>query len=129
MGDVPGLRIVIVRDSQLSACYTLFIMDSPAMETVAPVPTANDDATQQSVQRIREASEKRDRQLKELKLQFEKRTGRSYETWTTAPYVGNPDPMLVTQSKTTAGRWTTSTNTCCGLRYQEAIPTRFLSQA
>ena len=56
MGDVPGLRIVIVRDSQLSACYTLFIMDSPAMETVAPVPTANDDATQQSVQRIREAS-------------------------------------------------------------------------
>lgn len=68
MTNVSGLRIVTIRDNQLSACYTLFVMQSsvaPAEEAVA-APTPADEAIRQSVQRIREAADKRDRQVAEL---------------------------------------------------------------
>jgi hypothetical protein len=40
---VPGLEIVRLRDSALSACYTLFIVRSPAAALVAPLvePTSS----------------------------------------------------------------------------------------
>lgn len=67
IGEVSGLRIVTIRDNQLSACYTLFIMEPSAPLDAMPVPMPVDDVTAQSVQRIRDAAEARDRQLVELR--------------------------------------------------------------
>ena len=69
--DVSTLRIVTIRDNQLSTCYTLFVAQSvaapsPTTEAAIPGPTPIDESTRQSVQRIREAAETRDRQLAEL---------------------------------------------------------------
>jgi hypothetical protein len=64
VGDVSGLRVVTLRDNQTSQCYTLFMTDAPGA-AAAPEPVG-DDPLEQSVQRIREAAAKRDRQLAQL---------------------------------------------------------------
>jgi hypothetical protein len=79
IADVSGLRIVTIRDNQLAACYTLFIMEQTAApEVILPEPVLSDDVARQSVQRIREAGERRDRQLAELKARFD-RAARPYQ--------------------------------------------------
>lgn len=65
VGEVSGLRIVTIRDNLMSACYTLFIFEPHSLSAV-PVPTPVDDATEQSLRRVREAAEKRDRKIGEL---------------------------------------------------------------
>src|SRR4051812_1085874 len=72
-----GLRIVTVRDNALGTCYTLFIMEpaggapQPSQATAPPV----EEHSQQSIQRLRDAADKHDRQAAELKTQFEAKTG------------------------------------------------------
>lgn len=70
VAEVSGLRIVTVRDQQRSECYTLFIMEPPAVVNgdLAP-PAAEEDP---SVQRIRAATEWRDQQLAELRAQVDR---------------------------------------------------------
>jgi hypothetical protein len=79
--DVVGLRFVILRDSQLAACYTLFIMESApaerASEAVAPAPA--EDSAQQSIQRLRAAAAKRDREIAALKAEYDAKFGTARE--------------------------------------------------
>lgn len=43
IAEVSGLRIATIRDNQLSACFTLFIMEpQPAAETVEPTSMMQD---------------------------------------------------------------------------------------
>jgi len=72
IAEVSGLRIVTVRDRQLSMCHLLFIMEPSAPLDTMPVPMPADDVTAQSVQRIRDAAEARDRQLVELRARASK---------------------------------------------------------
>src|SRR5512138_1546936 len=81
IGDAAGLRIMVVRDNQLSSCFALFTMDPPAAPQppeVVAAPDPADAARQQSIQRIRSAAERRDIQLADLNAAFTKRTGRPY---------------------------------------------------
>ncbi len=88
---VPGsnLRMLTIRDNQLSACFTVFIQESSAApaatQTVVPEPTPADDAKRQSIDRIRAAAASREQELNELKEQFKVKTGRAYEDWLTPP--------------------------------------------
>jgi hypothetical protein len=66
VAEVPDLRILSIRDTQLSECYTVFIIKPPVAPDAVLVTTP-DEAVDPSVQRIREAAEERDRRLKELK--------------------------------------------------------------
>jgi len=78
---VDGLQMLTIRDNQLSVCYMLFILQ-PTVSPALPAPTAvQTDSTQQSVQRVREAAERHDRQVGELKKRFQAQTGRPYEMW------------------------------------------------
>src|SRR5215470_4387324 len=70
MADVSGLRIVTIRDNQLSACYTVFILELPAPPG-SVAPAGADDATLLAVERVREAAERRDRQLTDLSARTE----------------------------------------------------------
>lgn len=70
IAGVSGLRIVTVRDNQLSQCYTLFIVDPPAAFDVVPQSPPDYDA--ESVRRVRNAAERRDRQLEDLKAKAER---------------------------------------------------------
>lgn len=72
IAGVSGLRIVTVRDNQLAQCYTLFIMEPPAAFDIVPAPAPADDVADESVQRIREAAARRDRQLADLKAKAER---------------------------------------------------------
>jgi len=77
IAHAPGLRIVTVRDNVMGACYTLFIMEpaaASAQATEAVVPPV-DERSRQSIQRLRDAADKHDRQAAELKTQFEAKTG------------------------------------------------------
>jgi len=66
--EIPGLRIVTIRDNQLDACYTVFLFEPSApAEISAPVATTPDEAAQQSLQRIQDAEIIRDRQFSELR--------------------------------------------------------------
>lgn len=67
LAGVSGLRVVTIRDSQLSSCYTLFIMEPVVAQEGIPVPLpAADDSTDESVRRIRDAAARRSQQLAEL---------------------------------------------------------------
>jgi hypothetical protein len=63
VSGISGLRAITIRDNQLSACYTLFILEQ---RTDVGVVTTADVATQQSLQRMREAADERDRRIAEL---------------------------------------------------------------
>lgn len=97
MGDAAGLRITVVRDNQLSSCFALFTLDPPATppapEIVTP-PSPADAARQRSIERIREAADRRDLQLSELNAEFTRRAGRPYDSLTSnANYA--VDPVLL----------------------------------
>jgi hypothetical protein len=72
--EVPGLRIITVRDTLLDTCYTLF-MSEPTGTTGLIAPPPIDDARQQAIQRLRDAGERHDQQVGSLKAQFEAKTG------------------------------------------------------
>jgi hypothetical protein len=75
IAEVAGLRIITVRDTLLNSCYTLFMMEAlPPADTGAP-PAPIDDARQQSIQRLRDAGARHDREVGQLKAQFEAKTG------------------------------------------------------
>jgi hypothetical protein len=63
---VSGLRIVTVRDTDMSMCYTLFIVETqapPAEATTATVPAVDTSAV---VQRVRAAATRRDQAINAL---------------------------------------------------------------
>jgi hypothetical protein len=63
VSNINGLRAVTIRDNSLSACYTLFILDQHIDAGSALRP---DDATEQSLRRLRDAADERDREIAEL---------------------------------------------------------------
>jgi len=74
--EVAGLKIITVRDTLLDTCYTLFMMEPAG----APDPNASaappiDDARQQSIQRLRDAAARHDREINDLRSQFEWKIG------------------------------------------------------
>ena len=74
--EVAGLRIITVRDTLLNTCYTLFMMDSPvASDANAPSEPPIDDARRQSMQRLRDAAARHDREVSDLRSQFAWKTG------------------------------------------------------
>ncbi|HUK37314.1 MAG TPA: hypothetical protein VLV86_25535, partial [Vicinamibacterales bacterium] len=84
-----AVRVFLIRDRQLSACYTLFVMEPPAVALApADIPdSALDNATQQAAERLRDAAQRHDQQLAELNAQFEKQTGHPYEAALSTPAV------------------------------------------
>jgi hypothetical protein len=78
--EVAGLKIITVRDTLLNTCYTLFMMESPvAADANAPSEPPIDDAKRQSLQRLRDAAVRHDREVSELRTQFEWKNGVSPE--------------------------------------------------
>jgi len=77
IAHASGLRIVTVRDNVMGACYTLFIMEPPAVSAQPSEAAAPplDERSRQSVQRLRDAADRHERQATELKAQFEAKTG------------------------------------------------------
>jgi len=72
--EVPGLRIITVRDTLLDTCYTLFMSEPSSVDIGVPAPPI-DDERQQAIQRLRDAAERHDREVGDLKAQFESKTG------------------------------------------------------
>ncbi len=74
-----GLRITVVRDTQLSSCFAVFSVESPAPppvpEFVGP-PSPGELARQDAILRMGEAAVRRNQQLADLNADFEHRTGR-----------------------------------------------------
>jgi hypothetical protein len=62
VGGINGLRAITIRDDQRASCYTLFILDAPTNAGAA----TPDPATQQSLQRLQQAADERDRRISEL---------------------------------------------------------------
>jgi hypothetical protein len=73
--EVAGLRVITVRDTLLNSCYTVFMMDPAAPADVGALLPPIDDARQESIQRLRDAGARHDRQVGELQTQFENKTG------------------------------------------------------
>lgn len=97
MADASGLRITVVRDNQLSSCFALFTVESPAQppapEVVAP-PSPAEVARQEAAQRVRYAAERRDLQLAALNAEFQRKAGRPYDSlWSNSNYA--VDPVLL----------------------------------
>src|SRR5262245_17407457 len=83
VADVPGLRILTIRDNQLGACYSLFVME-PASSGEAVLSTATPVETpeQESARRVREMTDEYQYQLDSLNADFQRSVGRPpRETW------------------------------------------------
>ncbi|HET9831245.1 MAG TPA: hypothetical protein VFP91_06040 [Vicinamibacterales bacterium] len=74
IAEVPGLRIITVRDTLLDTCYTLFMSEPSGVADIGAPPPI-DDERQQAIQRLRDAAERHDREVGNLKAQFETKTG------------------------------------------------------
>jgi len=100
MNDAGGLRVTIVRDSQLGSCFAVFSMDSggappPPVAEVVPPPSPAELARQEAILRIRDAAATRDAQLYDLNTEFERRAGRSYNSLTSLNNTYAVDPVLL----------------------------------
>jgi hypothetical protein len=100
MNDAGGLRVTIVRDTQLSSCFAVFSMDSggappPPVAEVVPPPSPAELARQEAILRIRDAAATRDAQLYDLNTEFERRAGRSYDSLTSLNNTYAVDPVLL----------------------------------
>jgi hypothetical protein len=96
--DAGGLRITVVRDTQLSSCFAVFSMESavpPAVAEVVPPPGPAELARQDAILRIRDAAATRDQQLYDLNTEFERRAGRSYNSLTSLNNTYAVDPVLL----------------------------------
>ena len=58
VSNLPDLRAMTIRDSSLSICYTVFIVQSPT-RLLSLAPTLPDDATARSIERARALAEER----------------------------------------------------------------------
>jgi hypothetical protein len=63
-----------IRDTSLSICYTVFIVESPT-RLLSLAPTLPGDATARSIERARALAEERDRRLATLEAQLENDLG------------------------------------------------------
>jgi hypothetical protein len=63
VSNISGLRALTIRDNSLSACYTLFILEQ---HIDAGSSLTTDDATEQSLRRLRDAADQRDREIAQL---------------------------------------------------------------
>jgi hypothetical protein len=97
MNDAGGLRITIIRDNQLSACFAVFMVEPPTPPPAPQVdftPSPAELARQDTILQIRYAAERRDRQLAQLNAEFTRRAGRPYDSITsTSTYA--VDPVLL----------------------------------
>jgi hypothetical protein len=92
-----GLRITVVRDTQLSSCFAVFSVESqvppPAVEVIGP-PSPGELARQEAILRMGEAAVRRNQQLADLNAEFERRTGRPYSSLTSNSTYA-VDPVLL----------------------------------
>src|SRR5215472_2499577 len=100
MNDAGGLRVTVVRDTQLGSCFAVFSMDSggappPPVAEVVPPPSPAELARQEAILRIRDAAATRDAQLYDLNREFERRAGRSYNSLTSLNNTYAVDPVLL----------------------------------
>jgi hypothetical protein len=97
MNDAGGLRITVVRDTQLSSCFAVFSVESPVpppvTEVVAP-PSPAELARQEAIVRMGEAAVRRNQQLADLNAEFERRAGRPYTSLTSNSTYA-VDPVLL----------------------------------
>src|SRR5579862_7029602 len=66
VNDAGGLRITVVRDTQLSSCFVVFSMESPTPPPVPEVftpPSPGEVARQEAIRRMGEAAIRRNQQL------------------------------------------------------------------
>jgi hypothetical protein len=74
---VSGLQIITIRDNQLAACYTIFVLESPAptpppsLEPTIAAPSAEELEKADVLRRVREAAANRDRQLTALRSRID----------------------------------------------------------
>ena len=97
MNDAGGLRITVVRDTQLSSCFAVFSVESPVPPPVAEVivpPSPGELARQEAILRMGEAAVRRNQQLADLNAEFERRTGRPYSSLTSNSTYA-VDPVLL----------------------------------
>jgi hypothetical protein len=95
--EAGGLRITVFRDSQLSSCFTVFSMESPAPPPVPEVvlpPSPGELARQDAILRMGEAAVRRNQQLADLNANFERRAGIPYSAWTSNTTYA-VDPVLL----------------------------------
>jgi hypothetical protein len=95
--DAGGLRITVVRDTQLSSCFAVFMVESPVPPPAPQVdltPTPAELARQEVILQIRDAAARRDQQLYELNTEFERRAGRPYDSLLNDPTYA-VDPVLL----------------------------------
>jgi len=92
-----GLRITVVRDTQLGSCFAVFSVESPApppaVEVIGP-PSPGELARQEAILRMGEAAVRRNQQLANLNAEFERRTGRPYSSLTSNSTYA-VDPVLL----------------------------------
>ncbi len=97
MNDAGGLRITVVRDTQLSSCFVVFSMESPTPPPVPEVftpPSPGEVARQEAIRRMGEAAIRRNQQLADLNANFERRAGIPY-TALTSNSTYAVDPVLL----------------------------------
>jgi hypothetical protein len=95
--DAGGLRVTVIRDTQLSSCFVLFSMEPPAPPPVPEVytpPSPGEVARQEAIQRMGEAAIRRNQQLADLNANFERRAGIPY-TALTSNTTYAVDPVLL----------------------------------
>lgn len=64
---VSGLQILTIRDSRLSACYTVFVFAPLSTVPTEPSPSAEAIARAEVLRQIRDATAKREQQLSDLR--------------------------------------------------------------
>lgn len=84
VGSTTGLRAMTIRDNSMSACYTLFIVQSSAGPATFP-GMPSDDATAQSIERVRALAAARDKQLAEIDARINNRVGKEALALPTEP--------------------------------------------
>jgi hypothetical protein len=97
MNGAGGLRVTVVRDSQLSSCFAVFSLESPAPPPAPEVvtqPSPAELARQEAILQIRDAAARRDQQLYDLNTEFERRAGRPYDSLLNDPTYA-VDPVLL----------------------------------
>ena len=97
MGDAGGLRVTVVRDTQLGSCFVVFSQEPavpPPVPEVYTPPSPGEVARQEAIQRMGEAAIRRNQQLAELNANFERRAGIPYNAITSNTTYA-VDPVLL----------------------------------
>ena len=97
MNDAGGLRVTVIRDTQLSSCFVVFSTESPVTPPVPELytpPSPGEVARQEAIQRMGQAAIRRNQQLADLNANFERRAGIPYTAWTSNTTYA-VDPVLL----------------------------------